>query len=105
MVPVAAPAPTAKGSALIGRKLQRYFPDCSPSWVTGTIIAYNATSGEHQVRRGKTMWLGSGIRSGCGCGCGCAYRGSEQGAVAEARGASRQDRAAVRLSGTAVVGL
>lgn len=55
VVPVAAPAPTAKGSALIGRKLQRYFPDCSPSWVTGTIIAYNPTSGEHQVQYGPPV--------------------------------------------------
>ncbi|GLC44914.1 hypothetical protein PLESTB_001689100 [Pleodorina starrii] len=54
------PPPGASGPALVGRKLQRLYPDLSPPWVTGTVMSYNSGTGKHLVQWGpplrKELW-------------------------------------------------
>ncbi|GFR51817.1 hypothetical protein Agub_g14183, partial [Astrephomene gubernaculifera] len=56
----APPAAASATSALLGRKLQRLFPDLSPPWVTGTIVQFNPANGKHLIQYGpplrKELW-------------------------------------------------
>ncbi|EFJ45672.1 hypothetical protein VOLCADRAFT_94073 [Volvox carteri f. nagariensis] len=48
-------APGATGSSLVGRKLQRLYPDLSPPWVTGTVMSYNTSTGRHLIQWGPPL--------------------------------------------------
>jgi hypothetical protein len=58
------PLPSGGGpTGLVGRMLERFFPDYNPSWVRGTIIHYNNING---ARLGRAA---HGRRSGWRASC------------------------------------